>query len=160
MLLQRTVWWRLRVLIQGNLGHNGRFVGDLEVGQKWVLRTLASNRATILTRHRRPPVAKDQEIFRQVPCALCGDSGKCAYCNRSLRIQLRASSLDFCHCWQRRRIPAANSGSERGQRLRSLRSPGMSRASGTKLCALSCTSALAGQEYGLRSRTPLVIIHW
>ena len=38
--------------------------------------------------------------------------------------------------------------------------PGMSRASGTKLCALSCTSALAGQEYGLRSRTPLVIIHW
>ena len=26
----------------------------------------------------------------------------------------------------------------------------MSRASGTKLCGLSCTSALAGQEFGIR----------
>ena len=27
-------------------------------------------------------MAKDQELFRQVPCALCGDAGTCAYCSR------------------------------------------------------------------------------
>jgi len=33
---------------------------------------------------RHPPLncGKDQEIFRQAPCALCGGSWKCAYCNR------------------------------------------------------------------------------